>query len=194
MGQMTIQPRTSEKVGSKSQSQGYVLEAVDGDIRYSDRKKTAKSGKKILEGGIDNVRLERGDGLFVYNPTETTVTIEVTPWGLVVLGSNNSIQLTAQRQFDNGLVGQDTVSSAGSTVQLNGGSSQNIPRGSQLTIRALTGNGGPVYVGFDSGVDNNSGYQLPAGSGLSLPINDVSDLYVYGANSGDGVSWEVEQE
>lgn len=107
---------------------------------------------------------------------------------------NQRIQEIASRVFGNGASGQDTASSSNTSFQLNGGTSQSVPRGAELVVKALGGNGSNVYVGFSSSVNTSNGLELEAGSAVTLSTSDVSNVYVYGQNSGDGVSWITESE
>ena len=86
--------------------------------------------------------------------------------------------------------GQDTDDGTGST--LNGGTSLTIPENFGVRVKALTNNAGPVYVGA-SGVDDTTGFQLTPNSGVVLYVKDISSISIYAPNSGDGVSWIVEQ-
>lgn len=89
--------------------------------------------------------------------------------------------------------GQDTVSTSGTAVQLNGGTSQHIPNGAALVVRANGGNAGVIYVG-DSSVSSSNGFELAAGESVSLHVDDVDAVWIDAASGGDGVSWIVEAE
>lgn len=89
--------------------------------------------------------------------------------------------------------GQDSVSTAGTAVQLNSGSSLTVPDGSELVVRADGGNAGNIYVG-DSDVTSSNGFVLGAGESVSLPTNDVNNVHIDSDNNGEGVSWLVETE
>lgn len=80
---------------------------------------------------------------------------------------------------------------AGTAVQLNGGTSISVPNGSALAVRAAGGNTGNIYVG-DSGVSSSNGFVLGAGESVSMPIDDVSKVHIDSDNDGEGVSWIVE--
>jgi len=88
--------------------------------------------------------------------------------------------------------GQDTVSTSGTAVQLNGGTSLTVPDGASLTLRAIGGTG-EVFVG-DSTVDSATGYVIGQGETASLNITDVATVYIDAANAGDGVSWVIETD
>lgn len=87
---------------------------------------------------------------------------------------------------------QDATSTAGTAVQLNGGTSLAIPSSATLRIKALSGNGGPIYVG-DSSVGTGTGYELAAGDSMRVKTDDVSNLWIVDGTGGFGVSWMVEQ-
>lgn len=87
--------------------------------------------------------------------------------------------------------GQDTVTTAGNAVQLNGGTSISVPDGASVAVRANSDNTGTVYIG-DSTVSASTGFEKTPGDGVSINVEDVSSIYVDADNSGDGVSWLVE--
>lgn len=88
--------------------------------------------------------------------------------------------------------GQDSPSSAGTPVALNGGNSLSVPPGGKVRVLALPSNSGTAYVG-DSNVSSSNGFALSPGDELQVRIDDVSKLYVDADNAGEGVSWMVEQ-
>lgn len=87
--------------------------------------------------------------------------------------------------------GQDSVATAGTAVQLNGGTSLPIPDGAPIAIRADAGNAGNIYVG-DSTVSSSNGFILGAGESVTLHVTDVTDVSIDADNAGEGVSWVVE--
>lgn len=87
--------------------------------------------------------------------------------------------------------GQDSVTTAGTAVQLNSGTSLSVPNGSSVAVRADGGNAGNIYVG-DSNVSSSNGFVLAAGESVSMPVNDVSKIHIDADNNGEGVSWIVE--
>lgn len=108
--------------------------------------------------------------------------------------ANEDTQRRVERALGNRAeltTGQDTVATAGTAVALNGGTSEPIPDGAVLAVRANGDNSTPVYVGDDT-VDTSSGFKLTAGDGLNIRISDVTSVYVDAETSGDGVSWAVE--
>lgn len=89
--------------------------------------------------------------------------------------------------------GQDSVTTAGTSVQLNGGTSLAVPDGAALTVRADGDNAGSIYVG-DSSVTSSNGFVMGAGESVSLQVDDVTDIHIDADNNGEGVSWIVEVE
>lgn len=114
---------------------------------------------------------------------------EDTP--LDVSGATVTVDDPALDNESNLSYGQDTVSTSGTAVALNGGTSQTVPDGKAVSIAANSGNAGSVYVG-DSSVGTASGRELQPGGDISLAVSDVASIYVDADNGGDGVSWIVE--
>lgn len=100
---------------------------------------------------------------------------------------------SAQGNWPDIETGQDTVSTTGTPVQLNGGTSLSVPDGATVSVTALPDNAGNIYVG-DSTVDSSTGDVLTADSSLSIPVTDVSSIYIDADNAGEGVSWITEVE
>jgi hypothetical protein len=80
--------------------------------------------------------------------------------------------------------GQETVDSAGTAQAI--GSSQAILSG--VTVKALAGNSGIVYVG-NSSVAAANGFELSAGEQVFIEAANVATVYVDSAENDDGVSW-----
>ena len=80
--------------------------------------------------------------------------------------------------------GQETVDLAG-TAQAIGGSQALL---SGITVRALVGNTGLVYVG-NASVDSTNGHELAAGVSVFIEVDNVATIYVDAATNDDGVSW-----
>jgi hypothetical protein len=64
-----------------------------------------------------------------------------------------------------------------------------------VIVKAAAGNGGTVYVG-NSDVTANSaeatdGFELTAGESITVPVDDVSKVYVIGSGAGQQVFWFV---
>lgn len=90
--------------------------------------------------------------------------------------------------------GQETVAAAGTSEQLNGGTSLSVPDGSDVIIRALPGNTDTAYIGDDT-VSATTGHAIgPSDPPLRLSVTDVATVYVDVAVSGEGVSWAVVNE
>ena len=81
--------------------------------------------------------------------------------------------------------GQKTVTTSGTAEALVGSSTLTE---SAVTVKALNGNTGIVYVG-DSSVDSNNGYELSAGERISFEIDDLQKVYLDVSVNGEGVSW-----
>lgn len=105
-------------------------------------------------------------------------------------GADWSLQ-SASRVFSGIEHGQDSVTTAGTAVQLNGGTSLTIPAGAELVVRSDGGNAGNIYVG-DSDVSSSNGFVLGAGESVSVPTDDVNNVHIDADNNGEGVSWLVE--
>lgn len=50
------------------------------------------------------------------------------------------------------------------------------------------GNPGNIYIGFAPNVSPNTGLKIPAGSGVSIPINDVGSIYLVADAAGCKIS------
>ena len=80
--------------------------------------------------------------------------------------------------------GQTSVSLAGTAQQL---TTTDTPILS-VTVKALIGNVGDVYVG-GSTVSSSTGFILAQGDGISLEIDNLNDVYIDAANTGDSVCY-----
>lgn len=60
-----------------------------------------------------------------------------------------------------------------------------------IKIKALPGNSGVIYVGFNSGVTTSNGYPLQAGSEVTINMEDPSVIYVISGDTSQGVAWLV---
>lgn len=98
-----------------------------------------------------------------------------------------------RRNFSTVAAGQDSVATAGTAEQLNGGTSLPVPQGSTLTIRANSGLTGSMYVG-DSTVSSSTGYILAGGETVTLAVDDVAEVWIDTDSGGQGVSWVVEAD
>jgi len=99
------------------------------------------------------------------------------------------------REFENEqdfTAGQYTTSSADTTETIVG-SSITVPDGKEIVVKALNGNAGPVYIGPSTMSTNSEGYELTSGTGIGLAVTDLNKIHIRSPNSGDGVTWTVEQ-
>lgn len=99
----------------------------------------------------------------------------------------------SRRNLDGLITGTKTVSSAGTAEVL--GSSQAIPSGYALVIKALKANTGKVHIA-DSAAEaqtDASAYELGAGEAVTLNIDNVNRIYVDANVSGEGVTYIVEK-
>lgn len=87
--------------------------------------------------------------------------------------------------------GQQSVTTAGTAEQLNGGTSLAVPDGSALVVRADADNAGNIYVGDDT-VTASTGFTLGAGESITMQVTDVASVYIDADNDAEGVSWIVE--
>ncbi len=60
-----------------------------------------------------------------------------------------------------------------------------------VKIKADLGNSDNVYVGYDDTVTNTNGYQLDAGEEVTIEIDALNKVWVYGGASSQGYSWLV---
>lgn len=59
-----------------------------------------------------------------------------------------------------------------------------------VVLRAIPGNGGIVYIGFNSNVTTSNGFPLEAGDSLSLDIDiDKQPLWGTADTGGDEIRW-----
>ena len=57
-----------------------------------------------------------------------------------------------------------------------------------VTVKALEGNNGKVYVGLD-GVSSANGFELGPSEQIFIPINDLELIFVDVDNNGEGVTF-----
>lgn len=86
------------------------------------------------------------------------------------------------------VTGQVKVATTGTAVQIS--TANDLQNGA--VVKALAGNAASVVVGA-SGVNNTvdgtgNGFILPAGDSISVPVNDLSLVYINGT-AGDGVTF-----
>lgn len=80
--------------------------------------------------------------------------------------------------------GRTSVTAAGTAQQLTTTSTPIL----SVTIKALLGNVGDVYVG-GSAVSSSVGFILSQGDGVSLEVDNLTDVYIDAANTGDTVCY-----
>jgi hypothetical protein len=80
--------------------------------------------------------------------------------------------------------GQETVDAAGTAQAIV--TTQAILSG--VTVKALAGNAGLVYVG-NASVAAANGFELAAGEQVFVEAADVASVYIDAATNDDGVSW-----
>ena len=85
-----------------------------------------------------------------------------------------------------------TVTTAGTAEQL---PVVEIPRGCKVVIKALSGNGGIIYVGNSKAdaEDTTKSFPLAAGDTVDYMIRNLSQLWINASASGEGVIWTAEQ-
>lgn len=57
-----------------------------------------------------------------------------------------------------------------------------------VLIKAPKTNSGTVYIGFSNGVTPSNGYDLTPGETVSIPVQNMSAIYVYFVTSGDSIA------
>ena len=82
--------------------------------------------------------------------------------------------------------GQETVDSAGTDQTIRPAGSQAITSG--VTVKALAGNTGIVYVGAEN-VAAATGFELSAKESVFLEVSDIASVWIDAATTDDGVSW-----
>jgi len=97
----------------------------------------------------------------------------------VSVNSNNALK-TIEEVPGTPYNNQFTVATAGTAVQLQ--SSANL----SLTIKALAGNTGLIYVG-DSSVDSSNGFELSAGDSVSIAVSQNNLIWIDASVSGEKV-------
>ena len=86
---------------------------------------------------------------------------------------------------------QVPVPSPGTAVQL---STQAVPDGFQIFVRALVANSGTIYVGPDAATAQNHAKATPLepGAFIELALKNVNAIWIDADDATDGVSWTVE--
>ena len=165
--------------------EGDITDDVSGSIDVSDRQ-GREAGK---------VRVMNSGGVLVDPATDSTLSStlerEVATWTAGVLDvaiDNEPVAVSESgAELTTVATGRVTVTAAGTAEQL-----PTVTVDGELTITALSGNAGTVYVG-DSTVDATSGDPLQPGQSITVSINNADGLYVDADNGGDTISYLAEQ-
>ena len=157
--------------------------------------KTTVDAKNLLVQYLENTEREKyeiwaHDGSSVSYQTHIKILLP-TPIGSDQEDFENNYQAAANDVIDKpshvtSLVhGQTTVTTAGTAVLLIDATTEI----QTLTIKALSGNEGDVYVG-KSTVDSTNGFIMEPGSTLSIDHDNAKDnIYIDSDSDGDGVSY-----
>jgi|1_EtaG_2_1085319.scaffolds.fasta_scaffold58833_1 hypothetical protein len=129
-----------------------------------------EKGRLKVDAELEVGELEIGKVVIKDDSTEDTVAVN----------TNNSLK-TIEEVPGTPYTNQFTVTTAGTAVQLQ--TSANL----SLTIKALAGNTGLIYVG-DSTVDSSTGFELSAGDSVSLAISQNNVIWLDCSVNGEGVS------
>jgi len=129
-----------------------------------------EKGRLKVDAELEVGELEIGKVVIKDDSTEDTVAVN----------TNNSLK-TIEEVPGTPYTNQFTVTTAGTAVQLQ--TSANL----SLTIKALAGNTGLIYVG-DSTVDSSNGFELSAGDSVSLAISQNNVIWLDCSVNGEGVS------
>tara|TARA_Y100000310_G_C20637200_1_gene791827 strand:- start:126 stop:584 length:459 start_codon:yes stop_codon:yes gene_type:complete len=129
-----------------------------------------EKGRLKVDAELEVGELEIGKVVIKDDSTEDTVAVN----------TNNSLK-TIEEVPGTPYTNQFTVTTAGTAVQLQ--TSANL----SLTIKALAGNTGLIYVG-DSTVDSSTGFELSAGDSVSLAISQNDVIWLDCSVNGEGVS------
>ena len=129
-----------------------------------------EKGRLKVDAELEVGELEIGKVVIKDDSTEDTVAVN----------TNNSLK-TIEEVPGTPYTNQFTVTTAGTAVQLQ--TSANL----SLTIKALAGNTGLIYVG-DSTVDSSTGLELSAGDSVSLAISQNNVIWLDCSVNGEGVS------
>ncbi len=125
--------------------------------------------------------------------------VDVTSLPSLPAGTNGIGKLTANSGVDIGDVdvtsvaipstiyhGQETVDAAGTDQTIRAAGSQAITSG--VTVKALAGNTGIVYVGAE-GVAAATGFELSAKESVFIEVSDIASVWIDAATTDDGVSY-----
>lgn len=79
--------------------------------------------------------------------------------------------------------GKQTVTTSGTRVQLASSTTTTT-----ITVRALVGNTGIIYVG-NSAVTASNGFQLSASESVSIDLDNLSKVWIDSSVNGEGVTY-----
>ncbi|MDD5397838.1 MAG: hypothetical protein PHU70_02040 [Dehalococcoidia bacterium] len=71
-----------------------------------------------------------------------------------------------------------------------------IPKGCYLLLKALSGNGGMIYIARNKALAENTknSFYLDANETVKLRIRTVDEVWIGADSANDGVNWIVEQD
>jgi hypothetical protein len=176
---------------------------------------TLQSGQTGVSGGIGALNYAYDLSGLKWSPLTVDIsgsrTLSVTVSGDPVSVSGNAVTASGNVVNISGSIVQPSYSSNTSVRGRNvlslsaasGGTVLNSGDCSQITIRALSGNAGPVYVGGVTGTEvpwgvtqaSGKGMVLGPGDGMTFPISNMNLVAVTcysgagGSNSGDKISY-----
>lgn len=165
-----------------------LLGTIAGDTTSIDGKITTCNTGNVTIGAaipagdnnIGNVDIASSVALDV---SAATVTVDATGQGDIPITLDGETVATTEVAPTTIYNGQNTVAAAGTAEAL--ASSQAVK---SVTIKALSGNTGDIYVG-NSDVDNTNGFVLSPGDTISMDIANLATVYIDSATNGDGVSY-----
>ena len=168
----------SETLAEDEYVRSYAVEPNQDIIVYTDQNKS--SMQTVRAGQYFYLTHQKFRKLFINCTTSTSLYIigHTHPDGVpkkfsVVASSPGSVGS-----------GQTSVTAAGTAQQL---SATDTPILS-VTVKALLGNVGDVYVG-GSTVSSSTGFILGQGDGVSLDVDNLTDVYIDAANTADKVCY-----
>lgn len=85
-----------------------------------------------------------------------------------------------------GAAGQQTVTTSGTSQQLNSGTSSPC---NAITIRADIDNAGYILVAFSTGSHTANGFKLYAGQSVTFAISNVNKVWLDASANGLKASW-----
>lgn len=110
--------------------------------------------------------------------------VDATAGLKVNLGGDNDVTVTSITLPTGVVHGQKTVTTGGTEEAL--GSSTALTSG--VTVKALHGNTGMVYVGANP-VTSSTGFVLDAGESIFIETDNLADIYIDVDTNGEGVSY-----